>query len=77
MKKEISVLKVAGMSCSHCENSIKKALGALEGVINTSVDLQAKQVTVEYDPEKIPLSMLKEIIDELGYEVEGEVLSNE
>ena len=29
---EKQVLKVEGMSCSHCENAVKTAVGALLGV---------------------------------------------
>ena len=32
MSMEVKTLTVGGMSCSHCENSIKKAVGALNGV---------------------------------------------
>ena len=39
-------LKVEGISCSHCENAIKKALGALNGVGSVAVDLKKKIVTV-------------------------------
>ena len=70
MAKEISNLTVNGMSCSHCENSIKKAVGALNGVDSVRVDLKSKNVSVEYDPEKVNLGMIKETIEDQGYDVE-------
>lgn len=53
MSREISDLIVNGMSCSHCENSIKKSVGVLNGVHRLKVDLKGKKVTVEYDPAKV------------------------
>jgi len=38
------VLNVMGMSCSHCENAVKKAVSALEGVTKVDVDLSAKRL---------------------------------
>ena len=69
MAKEISILNVEGMSCSHCENSIKKSVGALNGVEKVMVDLKLKKVTVEYDFEKVNIQTIKDTIEDQGYEV--------
>ncbi|MGI6279655.1 MAG: copper chaperone CopZ [Acutalibacteraceae bacterium] len=66
---EKAVLKVEGMSCSHCENAIKKAVGALDGVAAVTVDLAGKTVTVEYDPAKVTLEAIKNEIEDQGYDV--------
>ncbi|MDF2539185.1 MAG: copper ion binding protein [Herbinix sp.] len=63
------ILNVNGMSCSHCENAVKKAVGSLEGVANVSVDLNGKTVTVDYDESKVTLDNIKYEIDDQGYEV--------
>jgi len=70
MFKEISNFTVNGMSCSHCENSVKKAVGSLKGVNNVKVDLKTKKVTVEYDPEMVALDTIVEAIEDQGYDVE-------
>lgn len=70
MAKEISNLTVEGMSCSHCENSIKKSVGVLNGVDGVVVDLKGKKVTVEYDPEKVTFQTIKDTIEDQGYNVE-------
>lgn len=70
MSKEISTLIVEGMSCSHCENSVKKAVGALNGVDSVAVDLKSKKVTVEYDVERVSLDTIKDTIEDQGYDVE-------
>lgn len=63
------MLNVEGMSCSHCENAIKKAVGALDGVNEVNVDLNGKSVTVEYDAAKVTIDQIKFEIDDQGYEV--------
>ena len=62
-------LTVEGMSCSHCENSIKKAVGALEGVESVTVDLKGKKVAVEFDPGKVSVDGIKNTIEDQGYDV--------
>lgn len=66
---EKTVLKVEGMSCGHCVKTISKATVALPGVKSVAVDLKAKTVIVEYDPDKSPLEKIKLEIEEQGYEV--------
>ena len=58
MAKETKVLNVEGMSCSHCENAVKKSVGALNGVDNVIVDLKGKKVTVEYDADKVTIDII-------------------
>ena len=65
-----SNLTVNGMSCSHCENSIKKSVGALNGVGSVKIDLKSKKVAVEYDPEKVSIETIRDTIEDQGYEVE-------
>lgn len=43
------VLKVNGMSCQHCVNSIHDAVAQIVGVKQVKVDLKSKLVEVEYD----------------------------
>ncbi len=62
-------VNVEGMSCSHCENAVKNAVGALNGVENVIVDLSAKKVIVEYDAEKVSVDIIKGTIEDQGYTV--------
>jgi copper chaperone len=71
MRMKSVILNVNGMSCSHCENAVKKAVGNLEGVSNVSVDLEGKTVTVDYDESKVTLDNIRFEIDDQGYEVVG------
>ncbi|AEV68799.1 copper chaperone CopZ [Acetivibrio clariflavus] len=69
MAMEVKTLNVEGMSCSHCENSVKKAVGALEGVAKVDVDLNGKKVTIEFDPAKVTVDNIKSAIEDQGYDV--------
>ncbi len=62
-------LKVEGMTCNHCVQSVKKALEALTGVNEVDVQLAAKKVTISYEVGKVEAKALKAAIDEQGYEV--------
>ncbi|HWQ73503.1 MAG TPA: copper chaperone CopZ [Desulfitobacteriaceae bacterium] len=70
MSGEILNLTVNGMSCSHCENSVKKAVGELKGVKDVKVDLKTKKVVVEYDPQKADFETIRDAIEDQGYDVE-------
>lgn len=69
MSKQVISLNVEGMSCSHCENSVKKSVGALNGVEKVEVDLKGKKVTVDFDSEKVQLQNIKNTIEDQGYDV--------
>ncbi|GAA0839923.1 copper chaperone CopZ [Bifidobacterium pullorum subsp. gallinarum] len=60
-------MKVEGMSCMHCVNSIEGALK--QQSIEGHVDLKAGTVSVKYDETKVNLEEIKEIIEEQGYNV--------
>ncbi|MFA7637585.1 MAG: heavy metal translocating P-type ATPase, partial [Monoglobales bacterium] len=66
MKKE--TVKIGGMTCAACASRIEKAVGRLDGVSNASVNLIAERATIEYNPELIRLSAIKQTIEKLGYE---------
>ena len=61
-------LNVEGMYCSHCENTVKKAVSAIKGVSAVEVDLIGKTVTVSHD-ENVEADNLKAKIIEEGYEI--------
>lgn len=69
MYTEIKTLKVEGMSCSHCEQTVMKSVGSLNGIVNVNVDLAGKMVIVEYEPEKIALDTIKDVIEDQGFDV--------
>jgi len=63
------VIKVEGMSCNHCVNSIETSVGGLTGVSAVKVDLGSGDVSVEFDTATITLAQIKEEIEEQGYDI--------
>lgn len=60
-------LKVEGMSCQHCVNSVESTLNNLGA--SGKVDLAGKSVSVQFDETKISLESIKEAIEDQGYDV--------
>lgn len=59
-------LSVPDMTCGHCKASVEKALSALDGVHNVSVDLPTKKVTVQADAQ-VGFGQLAQALDEIGF----------
>jgi copper chaperone len=68
--KKTITLGVKGMTCHHCEMSIKKAVGAIDGVSGVEVDIGEGKVKVQVSGHVDPDS-IKNAITELGYDVES------
>lgn len=60
---------VPEIHCDHCRSSIEGALTPLDGVAQASVDIDARQVTVEYDETTVDRRALIDAIEDQGYEV--------
>ena len=69
MAIENILLNVEGMSCNHCVEAVKKAVGALNGVKIVDVNLEGKKVRVEYDSERVSLDTIKGAIEDQGFDV--------
>ena len=69
MANEVKTLNVEGMSCGHCENAVKKAVGALAGVSSVSVSLAEKTVTVDFDPAQVSQEKIASTIEDQGFDV--------
>ncbi len=65
---ESIILKAPGISCSHCEAAIKKAVGELGGAGKVDVDLEAKLITVEYNGDDVTPDAIRAAIEAQGYE---------
>ncbi len=66
-KTNTVTIPIGGMTCAACSQRIEKVLGRLDGVHNTSVNLATEKALVEYDPQVIRLSGIKQAIEKLGY----------
>lgn len=64
---ETTVLKVEGMSCSHCVRSVSEALKAVTGVSIASVNLELERAEVVHD-DTVTAATLVAAIAEEGYQ---------
>ena len=63
------ILKISGMTCATCAQTIEKTLNKKEGIYKTSVNFAIETATVEYNPEQISIAGIKKIIQEVGYNI--------
>ncbi|KHS51126.1 MULTISPECIES: heavy-metal-associated domain-containing protein [Brevibacterium] len=66
-----TTITVSGMTCGHCEAAVKEELGALAGVSDVAVDLNAggdSPVTITSSNE-LDDAAIRAAVDEAGYEV--------
>lgn len=67
MKKEF---KVSGMMCGGCENAVKKALEAIDGVNAASADHNRGVAEVDYDENRVSHDQLKAAVEGAGYSMD-------
>ena len=58
------------ISCEHCQHAIEGAVGEVEGVSSVKVDIPTKSIHLTYDPQKVSLEKIEEVLDDTGYTVE-------
>ncbi len=62
-------VKVGGMACSFCVETIKKGLGRTDGVAEVNVSLAHEEALVSYDPSRVGPAALTGTLRSLGYTV--------
>ncbi len=67
MDKDNATLKLRGMSCASCANSIEDAIRSVPGVSACSVNFGAEQASVTYDSKKTDLEAIQDAVDAAGY----------
>ncbi|MGI0072493.1 MAG: heavy metal translocating P-type ATPase [Nitrosotalea sp.] len=70
-----TALKIGGMHCAGCVNSIQNYLMELKGVTKCEVNLAAEKATLEFDPLSVNLATIEKAVEEAGYKVVYEKLS--
>jgi copper chaperone len=64
-------LKVEGMTCGHCQMTVKKALENVKGVKSAEVDLESKSALVNYKSDKVTVENLVLAVTDAGYKAEA------
>ena len=64
-------LKITGMTCGHCQQTVEAALKDVRGVYAVLVDLQEGMAEVDFDESRSALAELTAAVERSGYGVEG------
>lgn len=70
-----TAIKIGGMHCAGCVNSIQKYVTELKGVKKCEVNLAAEKAVLEFDPSSVDLVTIEKAIEEAGYKVVYEKLT--
>ena len=69
MKTEL--LKVTGMTCGGCVNSLTRALKSINGVDDVQVTLSTGETQVQYDENVTSSEQLRLAVKDAGYDLDG------
>lgn len=61
-------LKLAGMSCAGCANSIERMIKSIPGVIRCQVNFGMEQADVDYDPKRTDLNTIQAKVRAAGFQ---------
>ncbi len=64
------IYRVQGMTCQNCKQKIEKKLSRRKGIWRAEVNLKTKMLYLSYDEEVISLTVIKELLADMGYELE-------
>src|SRR5689334_8777550 len=64
-------LRLRGMDCADCAQSIERSLQQMPGVASANVSFAASTADVKYDPARVDRHDMVRRIEDLGYNVES------
>ena len=70
-----ATLRIKGMHCATCVDTVREALSSLEGVQDVRVNLATEKATITYDPSQASIESLEKAVKESGYEVAKDELT--
>lgn len=73
---QIENIKITGMKCGGCTNKVSSALTTVTGVNNVKVSLSNGEAMVNYDEQFTSPKQLKDIVKEIGYDVDDSDAGN-
>jgi Cu+-exporting ATPase len=70
---QTATFSLSGMTCQFCVKTVSEALHKLPGVVpgSVSVDLQNRQGTFSFEGSEVNSSIIKHVIEDLGYDLNG------
>ena len=68
---QLLIIRIEGMHCHKCEQTIQKALHGNPGVHEVEVDFASGQASVLFDRAMVSISKLMESVNDAGYRATG------
>ena len=68
-RDQFVLIRIEGMHCHKCEQTIQRALGNLKGVREVEVDFASGQASVLFDRDSVSVKDLTQAITDSGYRV--------
>ncbi|MDR7411314.1 MAG: heavy-metal-associated domain-containing protein, partial [Armatimonadota bacterium] len=62
-------LKLGGMHCSLCVESVRKAVLRLPGVRSVHVSIAHEEALVEYEPDRLSAEAISRALEDIGFRV--------
>ncbi|MGI0038397.1 MAG: copper ion binding protein, partial [Nitrososphaera sp.] len=75
LEQKRTLLKIGGMHCAGCVNSIQRHVSTIEGVSKVEVNLASEKAAVEYDPARVGIDEIEKAVRDVGYKVVYENIS--
>ena len=66
----IQTISIGGMTCTHCQNVVKKAIKGLSGVEEAAVSYNFGTAKVTYDEAALSLKEIHTAIENAGYSIQ-------
>lgn len=70
-KDHLAVIRIEGMHCHKCEQTIQKSIKRLPGVREVEVDFPTSQASVLFDPQAVTVADLMQAVVQAGYRPTG------
>lgn len=71
MPQKISY-QLGGLTKPGCKQNIEGTLSEVSALQNVHVDMQTKELTLEYDPDRVGEDYIKSTLNAMGYSVLGQ-----
>lgn len=74
---QFALIRVEGMHCHKCENTLRQALSRFPGVHEVEVDFASGQASVLFDRSSVTIRQLMDAVNDAGYRASGFVLGQQ
>ncbi len=66
-----TIIKIGGMTCASCAQTIENALEQTDGIVDASVNLASEKAVITYDTDQIDYETIRGVIESTGYKALG------